>query len=137
MKSKEEVKTRFACIGTVPLARKVNVTMYILMKTVIFICSGRHEGIANVETYRDTQGQKRTDRDIQGQKKDRQGHTGTEKGRQGHTGTDKGKEGQASKDRDKKGQSGTERECPCLSLPCLLVPACPCLSLDCPWHRLT
>ena len=41
MKSKEEVKTRFACIGTVPFAGKVNVTMSILMKTVRFICRDR------------------------------------------------------------------------------------------------
>ena len=68
MKSKEEVKkTRFACVGTVVLAKKVNVTMFILIKTVIFICRGRHEGIENVETYRDRQRQTRTDRDNQGQ----------------------------------------------------------------------
>ena len=48
-------------------ARKVNVTMFILMKTVIFICRGRHEGIANVETYRDGQGENGTDKDKQGQ----------------------------------------------------------------------
>ena len=42
-------------------ARKVNVTMFIPMKTVIFIFRGRHEGIANVETYRDGQGQTGTD----------------------------------------------------------------------------
>ena len=47
------------------------------MKTVIFICRDRHEGIANVETY-----------------KDRQGHTGTDRDRQGLTGTDKDKQGQ-------------------------------------------
>ena len=63
-------------------ARKVNVTMFILMKTVIFICRGRHEGIANVETYRDRQGQTRTDRD-------RQGQTGTDRDRQGQTGTER------------------------------------------------
>ena len=33
------------------------------MNTVIFICRGRHEGIANVETIRDRQGQTGTDRD--------------------------------------------------------------------------
>ena len=47
------------------LARKVNVTMFILMKTVIFICRGKHEVISNVDTYRDRQGQTRTDRDRQ------------------------------------------------------------------------
>ena len=61
-------------------ARKVNVTM----KTVIFICRGRHEGIANVETYRDRQGQTGTDRD-------RQGQAGTNMDRQGQTGTSRDK----------------------------------------------
>ena len=50
--------------------------MFILMKTVIFFCRGRHEGIANVEKYRDRQGQTRTDRDIQGQ--DNQGQAWTD-----------------------------------------------------------
>ena len=81
---KKKLKTWFACIGTVAFTRKVNVTMFILMKNVIFICRGRHEGIANVETYRNRQGQTRTDRD-----------------RQGQTGTDKDKQGQAWADRDK------------------------------------
>ena len=67
MKSKEEVKTMFACAGTVPIERKDNLTLFILMKTVLFICSGRHKEIANVETYRDRQGETRTDRDIQEQ----------------------------------------------------------------------
>ena len=67
--------------------------MFILIRTVICISRGRHEGLANVETYRDIQGQARTSRDKHGQ-------TGT--------------------DREKEGQLGTERECPCLSL---LVPA--------------
>ena len=111
MKSKEGVKTRFACIRTVTFARNVNVTMFRLIKTVMLICRGRHEGKSNVETYRD---------------------------RRGQTGTVKDKKVQAWTDRDKSGQAGTERECPCLSLlvpacPCL-VPACPCLSLACPWH---
>ena len=44
-------------------ARKVNVTMFILMKTVMFICRGGHEGIANLEAYRDIQGQTGIDRD--------------------------------------------------------------------------
>ena len=109
MKSKEEVKKkRFACIGTVAFARKVNVTMCILLKTVIFICRGRYEGIAHVETCRDRQGHKRTDEE---------------------TRTSREKQGQAWTDRDKYGKSGTEREYPCLSL---LVPACPCLSLPRP-----
>ena len=120
MKSKEEVKKkRFACIGTVAFARKVNVTMCILLKTVIFICRGRYEGIAHVETCRDRQGHKRTDEE---------------------TRTSRDKQGQAWTDRDKYGKAGTKREYPCLSLlvpvcPCLVpvcpcfVPACPCLSL--------
>ena len=41
-------------------ASKVNVTMFILMNTVIFIWKGRIAGIANVETYRDRQGPKGT-----------------------------------------------------------------------------
>ena len=48
-------------------ARKVNVTMFIPMKTVIFIFRGRYEGIANVETYRDKQGQTGTDNEKQSQ----------------------------------------------------------------------
>ena len=66
-------------------ASKVNVTMFILMKTVIFICRGRNAGIANIETYRDRQGQTGTNRDKQGQTrtdKDRQGQTGTVKDKQ-------------------------------------------------------
>ena len=55
-KKKNKLQTRFACIGTVAFARKVNVTLFIPMKTVIFNSRGRHEGIANVETYRDRQG---------------------------------------------------------------------------------
>ena len=65
------------------LARKVNITMFILMKTVMFICWGRHDCITNVETYRDKQGQ---------------------------TGTDKDKQGQAWTDRDRQGQTGTDRD---------------------------
>ena len=60
--------------------RKVNVNMFLLMNTVIFICRGRHEGIANVEKYRDRQGQTGTERDRQGQSRtsrDKHGQTGT------------------------------------------------------------
>ena len=67
-------------------ARKVKVTMFILMKSIIFICRGRLEGIANVETYRDRQGQTRTDRDGQG-------WTGTDRDRLGQTGTDRDRQG--------------------------------------------
>ena len=101
---KKKLKTRFACIRTVTFARNVNVTMFRLMKTVIFICQGRYEGIANIETYRDRQGQTRTDRDRQGQ---------------------------AGRSMDRQGPAGTERECPCLSL---LAPACPCLVPACSLH---
>ena len=86
-------------------ARKVYVTMFILMKTIIFISRGRYEGIANVESYRDIQGQTGTDRDGQGQ-----------------TGTDKDKEGQAWTNRDRHGQVGTSRDRKGMSL---LVPVCP------------
>ena len=65
-------------------AKKVNVTMFILMKAVIFICRGRHEGIANLETYRERQGQTRTDRD-------RQGQTRTSRDKHAQTGTDRDK----------------------------------------------
>ena len=41
--------------------------MFIPMKNVIFIFRGRHEGIANVETYKEGQGQTWTDKDKQGQ----------------------------------------------------------------------
>ena len=53
--------------------------MFILIKTVLFIYMGRHEGIANIKTYRNRQGQTRRDRDRQGQAgtiMDRQGRTG-------------------------------------------------------------
>ena len=63
--------------------------MFILMKTIIFICRGRHEVIANVETYRDNHGQTRTDRNIQGQtrtSRDKQGQTGTSRDKQGQKG---------------------------------------------------
>ena len=62
--------------------RKVNVTKVILMKIVIFICRGKHEGIANVETDRDRQGQTRTDKDRQGQTRiirDKHGQAGTDR----------------------------------------------------------
>ena len=65
-------------------AWKVNVTMFLMMKTVMFICRGRHEGIANVETYMDRQGQTRTNRD-------RQGQTRTSRDKHGETGTDRDK----------------------------------------------
>ena len=83
-KKRKRLKTRLARIGTVLFASKVNVTMFILMKTIIFICRVRHEGIANVETDRDRQENTRTDKDIQGQ-----------------TRTSRDKPGQAWTDRDK------------------------------------
>ena len=58
--------------------------MFILMKTNIFICRGRHAGKVNVETYRDRLGQTRT-------YKDKQGQTGRDKDKQGQTGTDRDK----------------------------------------------
>ena len=82
---KKRLKIRFACIGTVTFASKVNVTMFILMKTVIFIYKGRNVCIANVETYRDRQGQTGKDRDRQGQTRidrDRKGQAGTDRDRQ-------------------------------------------------------
>ena len=113
-KVKKKLKTRLACIGTLASARKVNLNKFILMKTVIVICMGRHEGIANVETYRDRQGQKRTDSD-----------------RQGRTRTSRDKHRQSGTTRDKQGQKGNVPACPCL-VPALsllwfcFVPACPC-----------
>ena len=112
-KVKKKLITRFACIGTVPFARKVHVTLFIVMKTVIFIYRGRHEGITNVETHRDRQGQIGTYRDRQGQAR-------TSMDRQGDVGTS----------RDRKGMSLFVSVCPCL------VPAWVCLSLGCPWHWL-
>ena len=67
-------------------AREVSITMFIVMKTVVFICRGRHEGIANVETYRDRQGKTRADKDIQGQ-------TGREKKKQGQAWTARDRQG--------------------------------------------
>ena len=63
--------------------------MFILMKTVIFICMGRYEGITNVETDRD-----------------RQGQTGTDRGRLGMTGTDRDRQGQAKKSMDRQDRLG-------------------------------
>ena len=90
------------------------------------VCRGRHEGIANVETYRE---------------------------RQGHTGPDRDRQGQTRISRNKHGQTGTSRgrkwnvpACPCLSLfvpalfllvPALslIVPACPCFVPGIDWHN--
>ena len=129
-KKNKEVKIRFPCIGTVACQSKVNIMFmftFILMKTVIFICRGRNAGRADVEAYRDKQGQTRTHRDRQGQaRKDRERHgqTWTNRDRQGRTGTGRDKQGQA-------GKKGTVPVCPCLSLfvptLSLLVLACPCL----------
>ena len=88
------LKIRFPCNEIVVSARKVNVTMFILMKTVIFICMGRYEGIANLETYRDRQGQTRTDRD-------RQGRTGKDRDRQRQKRTSQKKHRQTGTDRNK------------------------------------
>ena len=52
-----------------------------MMKTVIFISRGGHEGIGNVKIYRDRQGQTaktETDRDRQGQVKKKHGQTETD-----------------------------------------------------------
>ena len=122
VKKNNEVKFRFVCIGTVAFTSKVNVTMFIMMKTVVIIWRGRNAGIANVETYRDRQGQTGTD-------KDRPGQTWTDKDKQGHTGTDRDRQGQARTGKDRQGQAGTERGCPSLSL---FFPVCPCLVPDCP-----
>ena len=110
------------CIEPMEFSKKVNETMFILMKTGIFICRGRHEGKENLETYRDIQGETRTDRD-----------------RKGQTGIDR----QAGKRIDRQGQVGTSRNtkglslfflaCPCLVPACrYFVPACPCWSLIVP-----
>ena len=90
-------------------ARKIILTMFILMKPIIFICRGRHEGIANVETYRDIQGQ-----------------TGTYRDRQGDKRTSRDKHGPTRTIRDKQGQKENVPFCPCP------VPACPCFVPACP-----
>ena len=80
VKKKQEIQIMFAGFGKVAFTSKVNLTMIILMKTMVFICRGRNAGIANVEgqTGSDRQGQTKTDRDIEGVKgKDRQRQTGT------------------------------------------------------------
>ena len=87
-------------------ASKVNVTIFILMKTVLFICRGRNVGIANINIYMVKQEQARTYRD-------RKVYIRTHWDRHGQTGTFG----------DKQGLAGTDRVRPCFSL---LVPACPC-----------
>ena len=69
MKSKEEVEKQglHALEQCLLQGKSMSMSMFILMKTVIFIYRGRHECIANVETYRDRQGQAGTDKDNQGQ----------------------------------------------------------------------
>ena len=84
MKNKDKVKNKVCMHWNSGFARKVDVVMFTLMKTVIFICRGRPAGIANVETYRERQGQTRTNRN-------RQGHTRTSRDKQGETGTDRDK----------------------------------------------
>ena len=114
MKNKEEVKNKVCMHWNSAFCKEVNVTRFILMKTVIFICMGRHEVIAHVETYRDRQGQTKTDRDIQGQ-----------------TRTSRDKHGQTGTSREKQGQKGNLPVCPCLSL---FIPALSLLVPACPWH---
>ena len=129
MKSKEDVKTRFACIGIVVFVRKVNVTMSILMKTVYIHLQW---WTSRYSKCRDKEGQTRTIRDRQGQTrtdKDRQGQAGTDRDRQVQTGTDKDKQGQAWTERNSQGQVWTIRDRNTLSL---FVPVFPCLSLHCP-----
>ena len=106
-KKQKEVK-KLVCIHWNSGFCKINVTKFVLMSTMIFICRGGISCITNVETYRDRQGQKRTDRD-------RHGQTRKSRDRQGRTGTS----------RDRKGLS--------LFVPALSLP-CPCLSLPSPWH---
>ena len=77
--------------------------MFVLMKTVKFICMGRHEGIANIEIYRDKQGQKGSGRDGQrqaGTGRDRQRQAGTGRDRQGLTRTSREKHEQTGRDGD-------------------------------------
>ena len=65
---------------TTAFTSNVNVTIFILRKTVIFIFRGSNAGKANVVTYRDKQGQTRTHRDRQGETRtvrDGQGDTGS------------------------------------------------------------
>ena len=97
-----KVNIRFSCIGTLAFASKVNVTMFILMKTVKIICGGRYEGLANVLTYRDRQGQTKTNKDREGQK-------WTDKDKHGRTGPDRAIHGQTGTEMDKQGQAGTSR----------------------------
>ena len=104
---KRKLKTRFACIGTVQWLLKGNSYWWRLLYSS---ACWPHEGIANIETYRDRQGQTRKDRG-------RQRQAGTSRDRQGWTGSC----------RDKQGQKGIVPACPCFSLlfPAfsLLVPA--------------
>ena len=72
-----------------------NITIFILMKIMIFICRGRNAGIENLETYRDKQGQARTHRERQKKTRtgrDRQRETWPDRDIQGKTGTDRDKQ---------------------------------------------
>ena len=95
--------------------------MFILMKTVIFICRNRHEGIANVETGTGT---------------DRNRQTGTYSDRQGQAVTSLDRQGQAGTSMDRKGMSLFVPVCPCL-VPALslLIPACPCVVPGIDWYN--
>ena len=113
VKNTEEIKHEFACIETVAFASKVNVTMFIPMKTVLIICRRKNAGIANVETYRDKQGLIRTHKDRRGQtgtERDKHGQTRTSRDRQGQTWTSRDRQGQTGIDRDRQGQEGTARD---------------------------
>ena len=79
-------------------ARKVNVTIFILIKTVIFIWRG-------------------------GLCRDRHGQTGTDKDKQGQAWADRDRQGQVGTSRDRKGMPLFVPACPCLSCLDLLVPA--------------
>ena len=113
MKS-EEVKNKVCMHWSSGFFKKSQCNYVHIIEDCLIHLRGIHEGIANVETNRDTG----TDRDIQRQ-----------------TGTDRDRQGQVRKSMSEKNVP----VCPCLSLPCrclsLLVPACPCAVPGIDWHN--
>ena len=111
MKSEEEVKNKVCMHWYSGFFKKSQFNYAHIDEACLIPLRGIHEGIANVETNRDTG----ADRDIQRQ-----------------TGTDRDRQGQTRTSRDKHGQTGTSRDKHVRKRMSLFVPVCPCLFPVCP-----